>query len=1489
MKKRLLASLLSATILLSMTPMAFADEEPVGEKTTAQTTQEEVAVRAEKQANLFDVDVENSYSDITVKSAVLADGILTIKVSYAKENQMAGIGYSYKLDGEEVTGRAIAQQIDGDELPQTNKKDINGYVRDCTVYIVPVQEGADEVKVTVDGLTTWTYDEESKTLTISGNGAMADFTYATIDDKNDAVDEQGLMSFPWAQYKNEVQKVVVEDGITRLGTQSFRKFFALTELIVNSDDLTEIGSTLCMNDSALKTVDLSACKNLSSVGDGVLLGMTTDAAITVKMEKPVSGLWVNSINYQKDVTTFSYEKGDNLINVDGWDVLLNGEECQLYAYTGDATDVVIPASISYGGKVYTVTSLDNGLFQNNDKIISISFAEGSKITAIPYRFVSCEDIRPSGHGNLTSVVLPSTIEAIGASAFASYSPKLQTFQIGSTSECIDLTGITSIDNMGLSNMVTGADLRKKDVKISDKLTYIGTQIFRNDTFNKLILTDGDYKNTQLNNDAFGMCYITNGMEMAANAVNTDAIIDAFLSSGNVEKFTQLYPNGESAVYTVDKNAKTVQLELSSGLNPENFQKEEWHGYLVLQSGVVEAGEWTIMASNIGGVKTCTITGYKGSGGEIEIPAEINGYTVKSIGNNVFKNNATITKVTFAADSQCEEIGDYAFAADSIGTSKLKEIVFPNSLKRIGKTAFFNCRALEQFPTLPDGLVTIDDQAFYNVTSAKTDLLVIPASVTRIGSQAFRWCGGIQRVQVKSEMISLGAQAFLLGTSSATNRYIDLSTVKNLTLDAEFNDGNNVKFAVNQKSGVSVIYVANDAIAAMLNDEVKHPRTFDKTKTCIVAVNGGMVAANPTGLSSVTMASDSNSYEVKWYTDADYATEVTDLTTLTAGVTYHAKWSAKAGSEYHIALIPDQTYTGEAITPAVTVLDNDGNALASGEYTVAYAGNKNVGTAAVTVTIGNDSAKVTFKIVKDGSPTITMPEVSVTYGTEYAMTPVAKTNAGNEITDGKIAVLYYTDSKCTKGETEAIPADAGTYYAKATLAETDNYASVSAITKIVIQNATFAVAAEGYSGVYDGQAHTITVTAADGAKVSYSKDDKTYGSIAPVFTDVGEYTVYYRVKLANHNDVNGSAMVNITKATPAITIKADPAALTGSGTVTLTVEKPEDGEVSVTCDKADVKVTANKESGTFSVTLPNSSETYTFTATVKYGENANYVDGTAPCTVTVTYQSTSHGGGGSSRNSSYAVSTPKADNGSVSVNNGASAKKGETVTITVKPNEGYEIDKVTVTDSKGNSVSVTDKGDGKYSFVMPDSKVDVKATFVKTETKPGKTTFVDVPDNSWYADAADFAAKRGLMSGVGENLFGGEQNTTRAMLMTILAKLDGQDVTGGATWYEKAMTWAKTNGVSDGTMPEKNITREQLATMLYGYAKLKGMDTTQGGMAVREFADYDSISGWAGQSMTWAVNAGILSGRGNNTLAPTAGATRAEMAVMLQQFVGLMEK
>ena len=357
--------------------------------------------------------------------------------------------------------------------------------------------------------------------------------------------------------------------------------------------------------------------------------------------------------------------------------------------------------------------------------------------------------------------------------------------------------------------------------------------------------------------------------------------------------------------------------------------------------------------------------------------------------------------------------------------------------------------------------------------------------------------------------------------------------------------------------------------------------------------------------------------------------------------------------------------------------------------------------------------------------------------------------------------------------------------------------------------------------YDGKEKTLEITGQlpEGVTVSYENNTLTNaGSVRAK----AEFTV---ADTEHYNEIDEVlyADLTITKATPTITIKPDQATLTGSGTVTLTVEKPEDGKVTVTCDKENVTVT---------------------------------------------------------------------DNGSVTVSNGSTAKKGDTVTITVKPDAGYEIDKVTVTDSKGNTITVTDKGDGKFSFTMPDGKVDVKVTFVKSEVKPdqpSKSGFVDVPENSWYADAADFVAQRGLMSGVGENFFGGSQNTTRAMLMTILARMDGQDVTGGATWYEKAMNWAKQTGVSDGTMPEVNITREQLATMLYSYAKLKGMDPIPNGMALSKFRDADSISTWASEAVSWAAYSGIISGRSNGTVDPQAGATRAEMAVMLQQFVKLMEK
>lgn len=157
-------------------------------------------------------------------------------------------------------------------------------------------------------------------------------------------------------------------------------------------------------------------------------------------------------------------------------------------------------------------------------------------------------------------------------------------------------------------------------------------------------------------------------------------------------------------------------------------------------------------------------------------------------------------------------------------------------------------------------------------------------------------------------------------------------------------------------------------------------------------------------------------------------------------------------------------------------------------------------------------------------------------------------------------------------------------------------------------------------------------------------------------------------------------------------------------------------------------------------------------------------------------------------------------------------------------------------------------------------------------------------DSWYEDAVTFVTDRGLFQGVSDDSFAPNAPMTRSMLMTVLARLDGQDTEGGATWYEKGMNWAIQKGISDGSMPMENITREQMVTMLYRYA---GSPTPNGDLI--GFVDQEQVSPWAKAAMEWAVSLGIIQGRNNTGLAPRGGATRAEVAVILARFCALMEQ
>ena len=136
----------------------------------------------------------------------------------------------------------------------------------------------------------------------------------------------------------------------------------------------------------------------------------------------------------------------------------------------------------------------------------------------------------------------------------------------------------------------------------------------------------------------------------------------------------------------------------------------------------------------------------------------------------------------------------------------------------------------------------------------------------------------------------------------------------------------------------------------------------------------------------------------------------------------------------------------------------------------------------------------------------------------------------------------------------------------------------------------------------------------------------------------------------------------------------------------------------------------------------------------------------------------------------------------------------------------------------------------------------------------------------------------MFQGTGETTFSPDSPMTRAMLMTVLARFDGQDTEGGEIWYEKGMAWAQDKGVSDGTNPAAPSTREQVVTMLYRYA---GSPAAEG--EIDRFSDADRVSPYAADAMCWAVGTGIIEGMGDNTLAPQDGATRAQIATMLQRF------
>ena len=412
------------------------------------------------------------------------------------------------------------------------------------------------------------------------------------------------------------------------------------------------------------------------------------------------------------------------------------------------------------------------------------------------------------------------------------------------------------------------------------------------------------------------------------------------------------------------------------------------------------------------------------------------------------------------------------------------------------------------------------------------------------------------------------------------------------------------------------------------------------------------------------------------------------------------------------------------------------------------------------------------------------------------------------------------------------------------------------------------------------AYTVTGTADAGSEILYGGTEKIYASSKGRFTVSGTLDTNSGILSLSAKDSAGNESAQqlalITRQTRyAVTVNGSYADASGEG-------KYAAGSI--------VTVRAGSRSG------------YTFNGWTSSGirfDDASAAETTFTMpegSVTVTANWTRDGGSGGSTSGgsfssgrddsdpSYAVGIPdKTENGSVSVSP-KNASQGDRVTVTVKPDAGYELDSLKVFDKNGKELELTDKGDGKFTFIMPAGKVEVKAAFTE-EVKI--SPFRDVPTDAYYYEAVKWAQKKGITGGIGDGLFGPNQPCTRAQIVTFLWRAAGSpepkgtaagmtDVAAGS-YYEKAVAWAIENGITTGTAdgrfaPDATCTRAQGMTFLFRASKA----SADGAPA---FSDVAADAYYA-EAVKWATDNGITNGTTSSTFSPGSGCTRAQIVTFL---------
>lgn len=422
-----------------------------------------------------------------------------------------------------------------------------------------------------------------------------------------------------------------------------------------------------------------------------------------------------------------------------------------------------------------------------------------------------------------------------------------------------------------------------------------------------------------------------------------------------------------------------------------------------------------------------------------------------------------------------------------------------------------------------------------------------------------------------------------------------------------------------------------------------------------------------------------------------------------------------------------------------------------------------------------------------------------------------------------------------------------------------------------------------SGYYSSGAELKTVNGKQGVSIPILKNETTEEGQAGTITVQYTSQNYEPVTLA----IN---LVAKNRTAPTFILTADHDTLSGGGKVTLTLERgnlPDGAVVTVSgTDEAGNAVTlTDNGNGTYSASLPNKTQTYTFIAAYDGSQTI------APKTDFTTVKVQQRSSGGEPAKPSFPVKISNSGDGVAKVDR-SYASAGDKVTITVTPGRNASVQRITVTDKDGERLKLTENRDGTYSFTMPSGTANVYVRF-----SGSGLPFADVPSGSWYYDDVAYVYDTGLMTGLTVTAFGPNLSTTRGMIVTILWRMENEpaakngcpfaDVRRGS-YYEQAIAWASENGIVTGFdastfAPDRTITREQLAAILFRFAAYRGMDAVTLRENLSSFQDQAAISAYAVSALNWAVGEGLMQGTGDK-LEPTGSATRAQVAAMLRRFI-----